>query len=110
MTKEIFIGLRKENYADVEATRKAESFAKIANEEVIPLLDKCGIEHTKDAICSAVANRKWVIDFVVNRTLNSKEYKDQPELLKKAVSNVITEDVEGLVGKYGANTLQTGAE
>lgn len=98
----------KNNFATVG--HKAVRFCGIANTQVIPLLKHFEIQPDEGIIRSAVANRKTVLDIVVDRILQSEEYAHQPELLKKAVTDIIVQKFETAIAEYGNDTATEEAE
>lgn len=98
----------KNNFAIVG--HKVVRFCGIANQQVIPLLKHFEIPLDEETIRRAVANRSTVLEIVIDRTLQSEEYVHQPELLKKAVTDIIVQKVEAAITEYGNDTATEEAE
>lgn len=106
--KEIKKMIGKRNSAT--AGHKANRFCGIANQQVIPLFKHFEIQLDEQAIRRVVADRSAALAIVVDRTLQSEEYVHQPELLKKAVVDVIVKKFEDAVAEYGNDITTEDAE
>lgn len=106
MSKKIMIGHKLDSWYFNDYRSEAQRACDIANAQVIPALKEAEIPITLEAVRSGLADRNYIVEEGVKITLDKLEYRNLPELLRKAVAEQRADELRAVVNCVPSNGVR----